>query len=224
MRRATRRIPIKRPKPSEALAEFFGIFIGDGSFSNRYQISIAYNYKCEEGYARYVDGLIYGLFGIRARRRIRKRFGSAELIFTGSNLVEYIRMLTGIKEKLGKESCVFPKWLSASIKCKRGFIRGLFDSEGCVYRHSYLSHGKRYSYVKIAVTNYDDRILTVFQRYLRSLGIESVKYDKRIHIYDRDGVRKYFQAVGSNNNKNLKRYRKYSIAGEVPKRLKGRAC
>lgn len=206
----SRRKVIKCPKPSELLAEFIGIFLGDGSFGNKYQIAISWNHRCEDDYAKYLRKIVYKLFGLRSRIRIRKRYGSAEIVISSSNLVDYIRKLIGIKTGAPKRSFKLPAWISKNRRCKIGFLRGLFDSEGCIYRHKYYSNAKAYSYVKIAVTNYSDEILSVFQRFLKSLKIDSVKYRNRIHIYSDAGAKRFFSLVGSSNRKNKIRFKKFS--------------
>lgn len=201
---------IKCPKPSELLAEFLGIFLGDGSFGNRYQIFISWNHKCEEDYARYIQKIVRDLFGLESKIRIREKYGSAEVIISSSNLVDFVRRLLGLKAGKSKKLFKLPAWLSKNKRFKIGFSRGLFDSEGCVYCHQYHSNGKMYSYTKIAVTNYCDKILSVFHHYLKDLGINSVKYRNRVHIYSAPDTVRFFELIGSNNSKNKIRFKKFS--------------
>lgn len=133
-----------------------------------------------------------------------------KIVINSSNLVDHVRELTKVKVGRGKKSFELPAWLSKNKKYKVGFLRGLFDSEGCVYRHKYYSNAKAYSYVKIAVTNYCDEILSIFQSFLKSLRIDSVKYRNRIHIYNNTDARRFFSLVGSNNSKNKARFKEYS--------------
>jgi intein/homing endonuclease len=206
----SRRKQIKIPEPSEQLAEFIGIFLGDGSFGNNYQLVISWNHKCEHDYAKHVQRMVRSLFGIESKIRIRKKYGSAEIVISSSNLVDHVRKLTGIKLGGAKKSFKLPAWLSRNKKYRVGFLRGLFDSEGCVYRHKYYSNAKPYSYVKIAVTNYCDEILSVFQEFLRSAGINSVKYRNRVHIYSDADTRRFFSLIGTSNIKNRVRFIEFS--------------
>lgn len=206
----SRRKQIKYPKPSESLAEFIGIFLGDGSFGNKYQIIISWNHKCEQTYAKYIQKMVFKLFGLDSKIRIRKQYGSAEIVISSSNLVDHIRGLTKIKADRGKKLFELPAWLSKNKRYKVGFLRGLFDSEGCIYRHKYYSNAKAYSYVKIAVTNYCDEILSIFQNFLKSLRINSVKYRNRVHIYSDTDAKRFFSLIGSNNSKNTTRFKEYS--------------
>ncbi len=206
----SRRKQIRYPKPSELLAEFIGIFLGDGSFGGKYQIVISWNHKCEHDYAEYIQAMVRKLFGLESKIRIRKKYGSAEVVISSSNLVDYTRKLIGIKAGALKKSFKLPAWLSRNKRYKIGFSRGLFDSEGCIYRHKYYSNAKEYSYVKIAVTNYCDEILSVFQNFLKSLGIDSVKYRNRVHIYSDTDAKRFFSLIGSSNSKNRIRFKEYS--------------
>lgn len=206
----SRRKQIKHPNPSELLAEFIGIFLGDGSFGTKYQIVISWNHKCEQDYAKHIQEMVRKLFGLESRIRIRKEYGSAEIVISSSNLVDYIRELTGIKAGGAKNLFKLPAWLSRNKRYKTGFLRGLFDSEGCIYQHKYYSNAKAYSYVKIAVTNYCDEILSVFQDFLKSLKIDSIKYRNRIHVYSDKDTKRFFSLIGSNNGKNRIRFKEFS--------------
>ena len=99
----SRRKKIKYRKPSEFLAEFIGIFLGDGSFWNKYQIVISWNHKCEQDYAKYIQKMVYDLFGLESRIRVREQYGSAEIVINSSNLVDYVRKLIGIKANEAKK-------------------------------------------------------------------------------------------------------------------------
>lgn len=205
-----RRKQIRYPKPSELLAEFIGIFLGDGSFGVKYQIAISWNHKCEQDYAKHIQKMVRDLFGLESRIRVREQYGSAEVVISSSNLVDYVRKLTGIKADEAKKLFKLPAWLSKNKRYKVGFLRGLFDSEGCVYQHQYYSNKKSYRYTKIAVTNYCDKILAVFQDFLKSLEIDTVKYKNRVHIYCEADTKRFFELIGSNNSKNNIRFKKFN--------------
>ena len=206
-----RRKTIKIPDPSELLAEFIGIFLGDGSFRNKYQITISYNHRTEKGYAAYIRRIVYKLFGLRSNVRIRKKYGSAEAVVTSSNLVDYLRKETGLSYGNSRNQLILPGWISRNKKYKIGFIRGIFDSEGCVYGHMYRSGSKSYSYVKIAITNYCDKVLTAVYGFLADLKIHAVKYNNRVHIYSDLETRRFFKLIKSHNAKNKIRFKNSTI-------------
>jgi len=204
----SRRKAINLPLPSEKLAEFIGIFLGDGSFRNKYQIAVSYNHKNEIEYADYIENLIAYLFGLKTKRLIREKYGSADIIANSSNLVDFLSdelMLADIKKK---DKFILPKWVWKSDKYKMGFIRGLFDAEGCVYRHTYISNKKVYTYKKIAITNYSSRVLVLLKNLLLETGFHPAIYHNRVHLYTQQEVNSFFGLIGTNNNKNRLRFEK----------------
>lgn len=205
------RKPIRYPVPSEKLAEFIGIFLGDGSFRNKYQITISYNYRNEKGYAVYIKCLITNLFGLEARQQIREKYGSADLVITGSNLVDFLLNLLDVKSIREKNSFTLPKWVGDSDRYKIAFVRGLFDTEGCIYRHKYLSNKKVYSYLKIAITNYLAKILNLLNNLLQEIGFHPVTYRNRVYLYSQKEVNSFLALVGTNNDKNKIRLKRFAL-------------
>ncbi len=205
----SRRKSINLPLPSEKLAEFIGIFLGDGSFRNRYQVAISYNYKNEIEYAGYIENLIIDLFGLKTKRLIRKKYGSAEVIVASSNLVDFLLGILKLKDIKEKNKFILPKWVWKSDRYKIGFIRGLFDAEGCVYRHRYISNKKVYTYKKIAITNYSSRLLSLLKGLLFETGFHPAINHNRVHLYKQQEVNSFFGLIGTNNNKNRLRFEKF---------------
>jgi hypothetical protein len=201
-----RRKLISFPLPSEKLAEFIGIFLGDGSFRNRYQIAISYNYKNEVPYARYIENLTIEFFGLKTKRPVREKYGSADIIATSSNLVDFLSGTLRLNDIREKDKFILPKWIK---KYKIGYIRGLFDSEGCVYRHRYISNKKYYTYIKIAITNYLSRVLVLSKKLLHDSGFHPVIYHNRIHLYNQREVNSFLELIGTNNNKNRLRLKEF---------------
>ena len=76
---------IKIPELDERLAEFIGVYLGDGTLT-KYFIRISGDYRYDIPYFNYLKDLIYKLFGVNAtitkdkkykthRRNIFARFG-----------------------------------------------------------------------------------------------------------------------------------------------------
>jgi len=205
------RKPIKYPLPSEKFAEFIGIFLGDGSFRSRYQITISYNYKNEGKYAEYLRNLIIELFGLDVAYLVREKHGSADLVITGSNLVDFLLHTLKLKDIREKNKFTLPQWIGKSNKYKIGFIRGMFDSEGCVYNHKYISNKKIYNYIKIAITNYLNKIIVLLNNFLKETGFHPIVYRNRVYLYAQKDVSSFLTLVGTNNDKNRVRLAKFGL-------------
>jgi intein-encoded DNA endonuclease-like protein len=149
-----RRIPsLELLKPSEDLANVIGVCLGDG-------------YTCEKSY-----GCIIGLqakdkeFVEDFGRRLGNVLGREPIIpwkdariyiaeATSKTLYELLRKPVDLKR--------IKKYVEHCEKCMAAFLRGLFDSEGCVSERGY---------VYLYNTNYE--VLVYAKKLLRRFGIES---------------------------------------------------
>jgi intein-encoded DNA endonuclease-like protein len=142
-------------KPSEDLGYVIGVRLGDG-------------YTCEEGYD-YIIGLkakdkefveefgkcLGNVLGRRPIRPWKDTAGRYVVGATSKTLYELLRKPIDLKR--------IKKYVEHCKKCTAAFLRGLFDSEGCVSKGGYI-----YLYN----TNYE--VLVYAQKLLlRRFGIES---------------------------------------------------
>ena len=81
---------IKRPELDERLAEFIGVYLGDGTL-NEYQIRIAGDYRYDLRYFKYISSLIFDLFGIVPSIRKEKKGNGVLLIVYSKNLCSYLK-------------------------------------------------------------------------------------------------------------------------------------
>ena len=200
---------IKHPRKSSRLAEFIGIMIGDGGIRNRYQIAISYNWKQDKKYATYIQKLVENLFGISSARYIRKELGSADIVVTGRNLIEFLEK-KGIKkgDKVINQIDV-PNWIFEHKQYQVACFKGLFDTYGCVYHHKYKVNGKWYSFAKIAFTSYSLPLCKAIFRMLKNLNFNPKLYGNRIYLYKKAEVDRYFKEIGTNNPRYIQRYNKF---------------
>ena len=87
-------------------------------------------------------------------------------------------------------------------------MRGLFDTDGSVFTHSYKVKGKVYAYKKWSYTSASRPLLESAQEILTSCGIKSrLTNEIALRIDGRADVARYFKIIGTSNQKHLKRYR-----------------
>jgi len=202
---------IKYPRKSSLLAEFIGIMIGDGGVRNRYQITISYNWKQDKKYANYIQKLIKNLFGISSARYIREELGSADIVVTGRNLIEFLEKI-GIEkgDKIINQIDV-PDWIFERKQYQIACLKGLFDTDGCVYPHKYKVDGKWYSFTKIVFTSYSRPLCKTIFQILKGLNFSPRLYGNRVYLYKRAEVDRYFKEIGTHNPRYLERYKIFSI-------------
>lgn len=197
---------ISIPEESESLSEFLGIFIGDGSIRNDFQVAISFNWKTEEAYANFISALVNSLFGLETTKLIRPRYGSADLLINSRALVEFLSQ-NGIEKgnKIQKRICL-PAWILNDKRAALGAIRGLFDTDGCVYQHIYMREKYIYKYPKLAFTSYSSVVRRQFFNLLAYLGFFPKEYRNRVYLYSQENVLEYFEKIGTHNPSYQKRF------------------
>jgi intein/homing endonuclease len=195
---------INHPKKSKILAEFIGVMIGDGSISN-YQISVTLNSEDDIEYIEHVIGLIKKLFSVEAGVYKKKNAKAVNIVVSRKNLVDSLIGLGLPKgDKLANEITI-PDWIVISPALRRACMRGMFDTDGTVYKHSYKSKGKNYSYTKIGFSSASVPLRKQVAGLLQKDGIAVTQNGTNLAIESRTGVEVFKKKIGFSNKKHLKR-------------------
>ncbi|MEK7535804.1 MAG: LAGLIDADG family homing endonuclease [Patescibacteria group bacterium] len=208
---------IRKPRRSRYLAELLGIFIGDGHLSE-YQASVVTGLKTDRNHALHIADMISKIFKIKVSIKERPAFGAIIIVASSKSIV---RILTSygmpIGNKLGGDLRI-PKWITDSTLYMKMFIRGLFDTDGCVFMDRHIINGKLYQHLGWTITSAADTLLSDITDVLVRLGYRPTCSDKQNSVYLRrqSDVRRYFTEIGSSNSKHLGRFKKF--CGRVPKR------
>lgn len=200
--------PIKEPHYSEKLAEFTGIILGDGSISKK-QIIITLHKKDDREYGNFITNLIEKLFNVPVGTYNKENINAVNYIVSRKKLVEFCIDKLGLKTgNKVKQQVDIPKWIKENKKYSIACVRGLMDTDGCVFKHTYKSNGKEYSYKKISFTNYSKPLRESVHTILSDNKITSrFSQGRDVRIDSKKDVHKYFQTFGSNNPKHLKKYK-----------------
>ena len=215
--RIVTRKTIQQPEHSVSLAEFVGIFLGDGGFRNAWQIAISYNPHLDRPYADFIYQLIERLFGIEPVQQFLPARGSGDVVVSSIALVEFLET-TGIRR--GRKRVGFttvPRWIQEELGYRKACLRGLMDTDGCVFQHRYRVNGAWYAYPKLAFAGTIPALCQFVKETLGDLGILAY-YDRKRHrvwVHSHHSVVRYFALVGTHNPRYRERYEKY--IGEVPK-------
>lgn len=193
------------PKLSEKLAEFIGIAIGDGGISD-YQITITLNKIDDFEYAHFVEKLMTNLF--RAPISITERQSVFLLTISRKALVDYCQ---GLGLRIGnkiKQGVDIPNWVKNNPNYAIACLRGLVDTDGCVFTHRYLVNDRQYAYKKLVFTSYSSSLrMTVFE-ILRNFNLHPRMTERDVRLDRISDIASYFKLVGTNNSKHLKNYQR----------------
>lgn len=200
---------ITYPDNSELLAEFIGILYGDGGVTN-YQVTVTFNKLIDKPYADFMVRLIKRLFSIVPSINYRRIENTGNVVISSSNVVELLKqhgIKVGDKTKWGKA----PEWIWQNRLYQAAYLRGLMDTDGCVYHHKYKVNGKWYSFTKIAFTSYSAPLRETIFHMLKNLIFSPKLYGNRVYLYKRAEVDRYFKEIGTNNPRYLERYNRFSV-------------
>ncbi len=194
------------PKKSKELAELIGIFMGDGHVG-KYQSSITTNSQTDVSHALYVKNLLEKLFNVRANLRFRSDSKACELVVSSKEVSRFLEsqgMPCGSKIRDGVR---IPEWIIRNDVFIKAFLRGLFDTDGCVYMDNHKYKNLVYKNIGIAFTNYELSILAFFKDQLESLGLHPTQKTKHTVFLRRSKeIQRYFDLVGTSNPKHKNRY------------------
>lgn len=200
---------INVPQKNIELAEFAGIMIGDGGI-NKNQIVVTLNSISDKSYSLFVERMIEKLFNVEPSILLREDESVINIIVSRRRLVSFCRSI-GLKvgNKL-KQKLDVPGWIKEKKRYTTACIRGLIDTDGCVFDHCYKVNNRNYCYKKISFSSYSNSLIHSVFCMFRNIGLKPriTRNKKEVWIDSQEDIKKYFNYVGSHNPKHLKKYRK----------------
>lgn len=197
----------KKPKNSGLLSEFMGILFGDGHLAN-YQVSVTTNSETDIEHAVYTKNLIKKLFNLNSKISYKKNQKAVTVVVSSVNLVRWLSAKGMPKGNKLNEGLRIPKWIEGNKSYERRFIRGIFDTDGCVYIDRHKINGKVYKNQGWAFTTYSDDLRNNIFMTLKKLGFNPTlrKSQKSVYMRKKYDIIRYFKEIGTSNSKHLKRY------------------
>lgn len=150
---------------------------------------------------------------------IRKRKGSNTLVISlaSTSVVDFLvrnGLPRGSKLKNGLH---IPEWILKKKIYKRACIRGLIDTDGCVFIHIHNVRNKTYKNIGLTFTSYSRDLIFQVATILEEFGImpHISKRGQDIYLYQADSVLKYLKIFGTSNNRIRSVYNQWRDAGVV---------
>lgn len=210
----------------EELAEFIGIYVGDGSGhfrpnKNSYEFKIVGNPKDEIGYYSFVSLLASTITNRKIRPKILDGGRSVGVRFCSKKLFEKMRKISESRTPQTLKQQIPPKILRRR-KLAIALLRGLFDTDGCFTIKRKYKIQPYYPVVSFSQENAN--VVKQVAKVIAALKISASaclnkKYiDKRtgkthqksrIDIYGANNTAKWFQTIGTHNPKIRERYQAF---------------
>ena len=201
--------PIRK---SSRLAEFIGVLFGDGHVGH-YQTSITLDSKTDREYAGYLKTMIEEDFGVGVTMSFRKKARALDLTISSVAFSKQMVHFGMVKGNKLREGLHIPEWIIYSSSYTQAFLRGLFDTDGCVYSELKKIKGKEYRYVGMAFASASPVFLGEIATALRGLGFlpTYTASQKSVYLRKQITVNAYFARVSSHNPKHSVRYQMFLL-------------
>ncbi len=196
------------PPENTLLAELIGILFGDGGIGNNWQIVISLNSVADLKYSSYVSDLFDKLFHIKPGIRKRPNQNTLVLVYSSMNLLDFLFSKGIVRGNKIRQEFDIPRWIKTNPMYKIAFVRGLVDTDGCLYIHQHKVNGKLYKNLGLCYTSYSPPLLTSVATIFNEFGIKShvTNRGRSIYLYSYRSVLKYLDTFGSSNSRILKKY------------------
>jgi hypothetical protein len=195
---------INTPQRTSQLAEFIGILLGDGTIAP-YHVAVFLNSERDRDYICYVSSLIQELFAVEPKVYPHPTRLVTAITVARKSLVTYLISLGLPQGDKIQNGARIPAWLMQDIVLLTACLRGLFDTDGSVYPHTYTRNEKQYTYVKVNFSSASQLLLSDVSFALHALDIQHTVHKKLIAIDSKVAVQKFARTIGSSNTKHLKR-------------------
>lgn len=188
-------------------AEFIGILLGDGCIQPN-QVSITLNSVADKEYIHYVSRLIIRLFNYSPTILSRAPVKATTILISGKN---FTTKLVNHGMKIGnkvKHQVDVPGWIKSNNNLSKWCLRGLIDTDGCIYPHKYYVNNKQYKYFKTNFTSLSQPLRKFAYTTLKKHKFNP-KYsqNKHVYLYSQKETKKYLQIIGSSNPRLLNKIR-----------------
>ncbi len=194
---------------NKKLAELVGILLGDGGITGG-QVMVSLNRWDDEKYIPYIQHLFDELFAVEAPLCKHSTDNGVDIIISSKELVEFLQQI-GLKKGSKVEQQVgVPGWIEQSDDFIENCLRGLFDTDGCIYLDKHY-YGKRcYLNPGMAFVNKSKPLLVFFKDHLVARGYHPTqKTERTIFLRREQEIRYYFDTIGTSNPKHLERYKQF---------------
>src|SRR3989344_2546613 len=188
-----------------------GIIVGDGHLSI-YQTGVTTNSKTDKEHALFVQKLIQKLFSVSAVVKKKTDQNAVSIVASSRTLVRFLHAQgMPIGNKLDNNLAA-PKWVMKNTAFQKAFLRGLFDTDGCIYLDRHKTKKKTYQHLGWTITSYADTLIQDILQMLRNMGFSPTHQttQKSVFLRKQNEVHRYFKEIGTSNPKHLNRYQKFT--------------
>lgn len=197
------------PEKSQDLAEFVGIMMGDGGITER-QITVTLNSVTDIDYAGFVKKLMKKLFEVEPRENKRNNELVNNIRISRTSLVAFCKSIGLPEGNKIKQNLDIPNWIKENVNYLIPCIRGLMDTDGCIFLETHNIKGKKYSYPRLSLVSASPSLRFSVCSALKNFGFSpKIRNNRSVQLEKNEEIKKYFDKIGTNNLKHRNRYRNF---------------
>ncbi|MFH1055275.1 MAG: hypothetical protein V1744_04180 [Candidatus Altiarchaeota archaeon] len=219
---------------TEEIAEFIGILLGDGSLGKykchsekgiktQYRVKITCDSDEDLPYImNFVSPLMERVFKKEPLLRFKTTERVVELLLFGREYY-YSLISLGLKPAPKRDNASIPEFITTE-NLERDFMRGLFDTDGCLVFDK--QHTDRHYYPRLEIKMLPSPMRNQFINMLVQSGFDimlapRIYSDKvvRIQINGKEQLEEWASMIGFNNPKHKTKYLLWKRLGYCPKRM-----
>lgn len=191
---------IRKPKYSARLAELMGILAGDGHVGE-YQVSIVTNASTDYEHALHAQRLLNEAFDLPVSLLSIKESNAVTVLLSSKAACVYLRKIGISTSHKTRDQLQPPEWVRKRLIFRKAYLRGLVDTDGCVYLDRHKIRGKDYASICIAFTNASVPLLDFVENTFRELDYSPTRYGRHVRLRRKSEVLRYANEIGFSNPK-----------------------
>lgn len=207
--------PITIPHHSKNLAEIIGAILGDGNITKiskekigTYELQITGDSRYDhEYYNSFLAPVIGQLFSLRVSLTIIEKNHSIRLRVYSKKLVQYFLDNHGLPpgNKINHKVTI-PQWIKKDKNYLASCLRGLYDTDGGIYRLSKNTF-------QVVFTNYNLKLLNDVRKALIQLDIIPSQITKRnkLYITKKSQLKRFLKLIGFKNPRHLAKIQRWNL-------------
>lgn len=191
-----------------------GIIFGDGGINNLWQLVITLNSISDLKYSIYVKKLLETLFDIRVAVRKRKNKNAIVLVVSSTSLVDFLVSKGAVRGNKVAQQIDVPQWIIGNDEYERFFVRGLIDTDGCLYIHKHRVSGKLYRNIGFNFVSKSLPLVSSVGTLLKKRAIKPhiMRNKTDVYLYSQKAVVDYLKIFGSSNPRITGKYKEWRRA------------
>ena len=192
---------IKSPILDEKLAEFIGVYLGDGTLT-KYFVRIFGDKRYDSHYFNYISDLVEEIFDIKPSIREIKNKNLIILEVSSKKFCDYLQeqfnFKLGSKIRNGQK---IPREILNNQKLLFACLRGLIDTDGTISKDG--------STLCIRFTSHSPIIINQLVNINKKVNIFAFTNETGLGTRNASKIDEFFKLIGSSNLSNIIRYREF---------------